>query len=226
MNVLFLRWRNSLSDVDVAFPKHRSKTGLQVLLLFCVLATTPTHGLSQEAVWRHSYQLEAAGRFTEAIVALEPVLANSHDAELKLIRKGWLNYLSGNYNESIRQYRFAMERNGNSVDARLGLTLPLLAQSRWREAEQSAKSALELAPNNYAGLLRLAIAEEGQRNWSAMAGTAATMVMFYPGDASAYVYLARANAWLNKRREAEAAYNAVLARFPGHLEAKWYLEKK
>ena len=179
-----------------------------------------------ESPWQQSYRLEGVGKYQEAIAAIDSTPANGPDAEFKLLRRAWLYYLPGNFNESIREYKLAIERNGKSLDARLGVLLPLLALKRWREAEQGARAALELSPNNYTALLRLAIAQEAQRDWGPMAKTAATLVETYPSDASAYVYLARAQAWLGKRDEAIAAYSAVLTRFPGHLEAKAYLEKQ
>ena len=189
-----------------------------------VLTMAPAH--AQEAAWQSSYQLEAAGKYTEAMAAIDGVPANGPDAELKILRRGWLTYLPGRFDESIREYRLAIERNPKSVDARLGLTLPLLAAKRWREAEQAAQAALNIAPNNYTAMLRLVIALEAQQDWNMMLKIAATMAANYPSDASAYVYLARANAWLGKREEAVAAYTATLSRYPGHLEAKAYLAKK
>jgi tetratricopeptide (TPR) repeat protein len=185
-----------------------------------------TQAVAQEAAWQSSYQLEAAGKYTEALAAIDTVAANGPDAELKILRRGWLYYLPGRFDESIREYRLAIDRNAKSVDARLGITLPLLAAKRWREAEQSAQAALALAPNNYTAMLRLVIALEAQKDWNIMAKVAANMVASYPTDASAYVYLARANAWLGKRDEAHAAYESALSRYPGHLEAKAYLAKK
>lgn len=193
---------------------------------FAALVLSSTAALADEAAWQSSYQLEAAGKYNEAVAVIDQVPVNGADAELKVLRRGWLYYLLGNYNESIREYRLAIERNSKSIDARLGIILPLLAQKRWREAEQNARAVLDIAPNNYYGLLRLTIALEAQRDWVVMAKTAATMVAGYPTDATAYTYLARANAWLDKRDEAVAAYTAVLSRVPGHLEAKAYLDKK
>lgn len=195
-------------------------------VLFISLSLSVTATTAQEASWANSYQLETAGKYIESIAAIEQVPANGSDAELKALRRGWLFYLLGNFNDSIREYRLAIDRNAKSLDARLGVILPLLAQKRWREAEQNAKAALDISPNSYLGLLRLAIAQEGLRDWSGMAKTSSTLVSSYPSDAPAYVYLARANAWLNKREEAIAAYTAVLSRYPGHLEAKAYLERK
>jgi tetratricopeptide (TPR) repeat protein len=194
--------------------------------VFAALILSATSVLADEAAWQSSYQLEAAGKYNEAIAAIDQVPVNGADAELKVLRRGWLYYLLGNFNESIREYRLAIERNNKSIDARLGVILPLLGQKRWREAEQSARDALDLAPNNYYALLRLTIALEAQRDWASMAKTAATMAAGYPTDATAYVYLARANAWINKRDDAVTAYTAVLSRIPGHLEAKAYLERR
>lgn len=201
------------------------RKALQLIALAATLGL-PAGARAQEAQWQNSYQLETAGKYAEAIAAIESIAATSPDAELKILRRGWLYYLLGSYNESIREYRLAIDRNGRSVDARLGVVLPLLAQKRWREAEQATRNALELAPNNYTALLRLAVAQEGQRDWPAMARTGGILVAAYPSDASAYVYLARAQAWLGKRDEAVAAYAAALARVPGHLEAKAYIDRK
>lgn len=181
---------------------------------------------AQEAAWQSSYSLEAAGKYAEAISAIDSVSVNGPEAELKLIRRGWLFYLPGRFDESIREYRLAMERNSRSVDARLGVILPLLAAKRWREAEQSARTALEMAPGNYTALIRLAVAQEGLRDWQAMARTGAILVALYNSDATAHVYTARANAWLGKRDDALVSYSAVLARYPGHLEARAYIDKK
>lgn len=191
-----------------------------------VLTLTATSVSALESVWQNSYQLEAAGKYGEAIAAMDAIRVNDPDDELKLLRRGWLYYLSGSFNESIREYRFAIELNSRSVDARLGVTLPLLAQKRWREAEQNARAALELAPNNYIALVRLSIALEARSNWVAMEKTAATMVAGYPSDATAYLYLARVKVQLGKRDEAIAAYTAVLSRSPGQREARAYLAKK
>lgn len=195
------------------------------VVLAAVLTLSATSVLAQDAAWKNSYQLEASGKYYEAIAAINHVPANGPDAELKALRRGWLYYLPGSFNESIREYRLAIERNRRSVDARIGVTLPLLAQKRWREAAQNAKAALELAPNNFTALLRLAMALEGQQDWEGMAQTATLMAASYPSEVSAYVYLARANVSLARQGDAIAAYTAVLVRDPSNLEAKTWLGK-
>jgi tetratricopeptide (TPR) repeat protein len=196
------------------------------IALMSALVLSPIAAHAEIPTWQNSYKLEAAGKYAEALTAIDSVAVNGADAELKSLRRGWLYYLQGNYSEAIREYRYSVERNKQSVDARLGITLPMLAQKRWREAEQNARESLELAPNNYTGLLRLTLALEGQRDWVNMAKTATTLVATYPTDATAYTYLARAYAWQGRRNEAVAAYTAVLSRYPGHLEAKAFIEAK
>lgn len=198
-----------------------------LLLAFTAAMVLQTNGVAaQEAVWQSSYAYEAAGKYTDAMSVLDSVTANGPDAELKLLRRGWLYYLPGRMDESIREYRLAIERNPKSIDARLGLTLPLLATKRWREAEQASKAVLELAPSSYVGQVRLAIAQEGLQDWNAMLKTASSLTTSFPSDATSFVYLARANAWLGKKQEAIAAYNAVLVRAPSNTEAKNFIDKK
>ncbi len=203
-----------------------SKTSALVLALAASWALPLHCAQAQEAVWQSSYTYEAAGKYVDAMAVLEGVAANGPDAELKLLRRGWLYYLPGRMDESIREYRLAIERNPKSVDARLGLTLPLLATKRWREAEQAARGVLELAPNSYIGQVRLAMAQEGLQDWSGLLKTASALTTAFPTDATSFVYLARANNGLGKKPEALAAYSAVLVRAPGHIEARNYFDKK
>jgi tetratricopeptide (TPR) repeat protein len=202
------------------------KHSLSLLALACALCLHASASQAQDAVWQTSYQLEWSGKYSEAALAMDAVAANGPDAELKLLRRGWLFYLAGKFDESIREYRLALDRNSHSMDARLGALLPLLAAKRWREAEQAARSALELAPHNYTALVRQAIAQEGLQDWPALTRTAQGLVADYPSDATAYTYLARAQAWQGKRAEAVAAYTAVLVRYPTHTEARAYIDKK
>ena len=197
-----------------------------LLALVAALSLQVTAARAQDSVWQNSYQFESSGKYMEAISALEAVPANGPDAEFKVLRRGWLFYLSGKYDESIREYRLAIDRNSHSIDARLGVALPLLASKRWREADQVARTVLDMAPHNYIALVRQAIAQEGLQDWPALTKTSQILVADFPGDATAYTYLARAYAWQGKSAEAAAAYNAVLVRYPTHTEAKNYIDKK
>lgn len=186
------------------------------------LACLATNAFGQSR-WQQSYESEAAGDYAGAMRALEPMLESQPGNEFVILRTAWLKYLNGDYNASLRDYRRALELNEQSLDAMLGITLPLLAQRRWREAAAQAQQALTVAPFNYYAHVRLMVAEEGLQQWRTLADHAADMTMRYPSDATFFVYLARARAWQGNVAAARAAYDHVLERAPGHEEAAAYL---
>jgi tetratricopeptide (TPR) repeat protein len=173
--------------------------------------------------WSLSYSLEAQGNYARAIQALSPVVKEDPNNEFARLRVAWLKYLNKDYNASIRDYQRALAINELSLDAMLGTTLPLLAQGRWREAEKAANAVLDIAPWNYYAHLRLLAAIEGQAQWDALAERARALSARYPSDATAIVYIARAEARRGNTKAAIDAYTAVLARVPGHVEATGYL---
>jgi tetratricopeptide (TPR) repeat protein len=173
--------------------------------------------------WSMSYTFEAQGNYARAIQALSPILKVEPGHEFARLRLAWLKYLNRDYNASIRDYNRALALNADSLDAQLGITLPLLAQGRWREAEKAAETVLAIAPWNYYAHLRLLIAAEGQARWDTLAERAALLSTRYPSDATALVYLARAEARRGNTADAVAAYEAVMARIPGHIEATAFI---
>lgn len=176
------------------------------------------------ALWEASYQLEAEGMYAEAATLIRPLRGKAPNQVLAVQRTAWLLHLQGNYNDAIQEYRMAIALNPVSVDARLGITLPLMAQKRWREATHKLKVILNLAPWHYTAHIRLLQVEEAQQQWETLARHAQNLARHYPGDATALVYLARARAWQARKSEAKAAYARVLARSPHHVEATRYLE--
>ncbi|MBF0273111.1 MAG: hypothetical protein HQL98_13760 [Magnetococcales bacterium] len=212
-----------LHSLSGASPRPVRGTGAALLLAALLLASAPAN--AGESLWAHSYRLETEGRLVEALGVLDPVPVNGPDAELRCLRRAWLLYLLGGHNESIREYRLAIERNGASLDARLGLLLPLLALERWDETQREARTILDKAPHNYLALLRLAVAQAGSREWQGVVQTAHTLITAFPSDAMGFLYLARARTGLGQKREAAEAYRAVLVRLPDQAEAKAALEQ-
>lgn len=174
--------------------------------------------------WAESYRLEALTQYDAASKALDPIISKYARNEFAVLRQGWLNYLQGNHNQSIKDYQKAIEINPDSLDAKLGITLPLLAQQRWNEVASTIDQILKIAPWNYYAHLRLMIAEEGMKQWATLEKHARNVFSRYPSDATILVYLARAQRWLNKNTEAREAYKLVLERVPGHIEALQFLE--
>ncbi|MDP2832890.1 MAG: tetratricopeptide repeat protein [Pseudomonadota bacterium] len=195
----------------------------RIIVILFALSSLPA--LAEESAWQKSYQLEAGTRYAEALAALNGV-EESADAGFALSRRGWLAYLQGKNQDAHAFYKRALERNPGSLEARLGITLPLLAQQRWREAAMYARQVIAESAWDYTAHVRLLAALEGQRDWRSMAEHAERLVERYPSDTTAWVYLARAQAWLGDVREARKAYSRTLERYPDHLEATRYLASK
>lgn len=193
------------------------KRNILIPLLLAVLPAGLLH--AGEADWSRSYALESAGKTAEALASLD-ALAKDDDTHLQLLRRGWLNYQLGKYDESLKYYAQASARYPRSVEALLGETLPLLATRRWDEAAARARKALEIAPWNYTAATRLMVALEAQKDWQALAKLAGDMAERFPSDATVLVYLARAESALSWKAEAAGSWQAVLDRSPGHAEAR------
>ncbi|MDP2809790.1 MAG: tetratricopeptide repeat protein [Rhodocyclaceae bacterium] len=191
-----------------------------IALALAFLATTAL--ATDETAWQKSHRLEAAGKYAEASTSLNG-LESGADASFVLSRRGWLAYLQGQYNEAISHYNRALDKNPRSLEARHGITLPLLAQQRWREAAVVARQIVAESAWDYTAHVRLLVAEEGQQDWRGLQEHAERLTGRYPSDATVWVYLARAHAWQRHVREAREAYGRVLDRYPGHLEATRYI---
>jgi len=194
---------------------------LMLLSVFC----GNLYGKTAVDPWLTSYQLEARGKYEQAEKVLAPLLDKGSSNELAMLRTGWLKYLQGSYNNAIESYKQTLKLNPDSIDARNGIILPLLAQQRWREATLYAMQVIKESRWNYVAHLRLILAEAGQRKWATLAKHARELTSRYPTDATILVHLARAEAWLGNDKAAKVAYEKVLERVPAHLEAKWYLKK-
>lgn len=188
-----------------------------ILFSQCLLVAASAYGDTNP--WKESYRLENQYQYDAALSALNHA---SGDDELLLLRRGWLNYLKGSNSKAIEYYKKAISKNGNSLDARLGIILPLLAQQRWREAEQNANNALSIAPWNYYAHIRLMQAEQGLKQWQQLAKHAQTVHTRYPSDATVLIYLAHAQQRLGNHDAAKAAYQKVLQLLPDNFEASQY----
>lgn len=198
-----------------------------ITVVICSAIVLSYSGIAWAAVdpWAESYRLQALSQFKNAAKALDPVIKKNPKHDFAVSRRAWLNYLRGAHSQAIRDYQQALKINPKSLDARLGLILPLLAQQRWREASSHANKVLKISPWNYYAHVRLMICEEGEKKWKTLAKHAAKVAQRYPSDATIQVYLSRAYLWQKKHALAAAAYKRVLERVPGHIEASQYLAK-
>jgi len=182
-----------------------------------------THSFAAIDQWKESYRLESLSQYDVAVKIMDAIIKNESKNDFAVMRRGWLNYLRGKHDSAISDYKKALTMNKQSLDAKLGVILPLLAQQRWNEAVKFSKDVLKIAPWNYYAHVRLMVAEEGQKRWKTLAKHADEMYRRYPSDATILVYLARAQRWLGDNGAARGAYIKVLKRIPGHIEASQFL---
>ena len=194
-----------------------------IVLILLIIGVMSHQAMAAETAWEASYRLEVAGQYADAITALQSGKTAKKEPELTELRIAWLHYLQGKYNDAVGHYESAMKINSDSIDARLGIVLPLLAQQRWKESEKYLKQVIEASPWHYTAHVRLMIAEEGQKKWNVLAKHAKEVSRRYPTDTTVLVYLARASYWAGDGDGAKEAYMKVLNRLPGHFEAVGYL---
>ncbi len=178
---------------------------------------------AQADPWAESYKLEAARKYAEAQAQMEKVVARQPSNDFAVMRTAWLSYLQGQHAESEKHYRRAIEINTRSIEARLGLMLPLMAQYRWADATKVGRDVLAVSPWDYHAHTRLMVCEEATSRWDDLAKHAAEVAVRYPSDATALVYWARAESALGNPRRAKTLFNQVLERYPGHDEASRYV---
>jgi tetratricopeptide (TPR) repeat protein len=201
-----------------------SKLILLVLIFHSAAAASATKPTT--SVWEKSYTLESQKKYAEAANVIKPALDKAPKDELALIRMGWLNYLLAKYNESAEYYHKALDVNADSIDARLGLTLPLLAEQRWKEAALYANQVISINAWSYLAHTRLMISESGLAQWEVLEKHASEFIKRYPSDVSGFLFLARAQAMLGKKQQATQNYEKTLERAPTNMEAIKYLEGK
>ncbi|MDQ7002581.1 MAG: tetratricopeptide repeat protein [Ghiorsea sp.] len=200
---------------------------MKIFIMVSLLSLGFTHvalASNSQDIWLQSHVLESKGEYEKAAAVLQPWVSNNV-SEYAMLRYAWLNYLQGNYSDAIEDYKHALNFNRRSFDARLGISLPLMAQGRWKEASRYLKQVIGQSPYHYTAHVRLMACEAGLRQWGTLEQHSKSIAAYYPSDATILVYLARAYVWQDEKEQAKATYQRVLKRFPNHIEANKFLHK-
>jgi tetratricopeptide (TPR) repeat protein len=171
--------------------------------------------------YAQSYKLETDKQFDASEQSIRP-MADRGD-EYALLRQAWLAYQAGNYKLSEARYSAIVGRNPSLVEARLGLMLPLMAQSRWKDAAAQAREVLAQNPGQYIAHVRLLRCEEAMKQWDVVEAHADQMAALYLSDSDILIAKARARAARRQVAAARDAYATVLTRTPDNEEAQLYL---
>ena len=199
----------------------------KLLLLALWLTAFAAHAALSDAAIRdayhQSYRYEKAQNYPDAIRTLAPVIDAYPKGYTVNLRLGWLHYLQGAHASARAHYEAAIKVAPDSIEARLGLLLPLLAQERYTGAEAVARQIVRVDPANYYGNLRLAFSLRMQEKPAAAEEILARQLAFYPTDISLL------NEWglvkLAQGQPAERIFNDVLTLDPENVVAKAQLAR-
>jgi len=167
-----------------------------------------------------SYQQEQSKNYAAAITSLTDV----PDSYLLELRLGWLYYLKGSYSSAITHYQAAIKREPDSIEARLGYLLPLLALGKHQDVHTVARFVLAIDGENYLANLRLAYSLRMNMKNDQALDILGRMAKRYPTDTSVLIEQALNYTAMNQRETALPLYNQVLLLDQSNTIAKPYAD--
>ena len=155
---------------------------LALQTLLCCAAMQAADDAAQLDAVRKSVELERAGKLPDAIAALGKDDSAATGSYFRNVRLGWLNYESATYPEAERYYQIASGLAPTSIEALQGLTLSLLAENKYADADAAARKVLQLDAGNFSANLRLAIALRQQSKVSGAVEILRQLLVGYPSN--------------------------------------------
>ena len=199
----------------------------KIVLLFLFIFYT-AFGLSYDEIkdaYYRSYQYEKTGNYDDAIKSLMPVYKSYPEGYTINLRLGWLYYLDKKYANSIFHYEKAMKVAPYSIEAKLGYTLPLLAQGKYADVEKVCYQILNTDFYNYYGNLRLSFVLRMQKKYDIAEKVINKMLVIYPTDVNFLLELGLLRFFTGKKDDAKKILRDLLILDPENVTAKEYLEK-
>ena len=199
-----------------------------VLIFSLAFLALSTFGLDYQAIkkaYQKSFFYEKIGDYKDAIRVLMPVYKAYPDGYMINLRLGWLYYLWGKYDNSEFHYRKADKAIPTSVESKLGLSLPLMAQQKWGEAEATLYRVIAIDFYNYYGNLRLAKVLGKEKKYKQQIAVALKMLNIYPTSVPFLVVLGEGYYNLGNLQKAEEILKNVLILDPENSTAKALLKK-
>ncbi len=171
-----------------------------------------------------SYQFEDKQDYDNAIKVMVPLYDKFPAYYTLNLRFGWLYYLSGKHAHAQRYYRAAIAANAGSVEAQLGLTLPLLAEKNFSEVEKICRHIMETDPFNFLANLRLSKALMGQEKLKPAKRVLLKMLTLYPTNVDYLNQLGRVYRALGDKDAAHLVYNDLVILDPDNEGAREYFD--
>jgi len=192
-----------------------------MLVVFTNLNAQVDFETTKEA-YAKSYELEAQGDFKEAANEIKGIYnEGSYESNLRL---GWLNYMAGNFNESIAFYKKGMELMPYAEEAKFGYIFPLSALGKWDEVIKVYKQVLENSNHNTKALYYLGTIYYNRKQYDKAISNFKQLVDLYPFDYDGLYMYAWSNLQLGKKKEAKILFQKALLNKPNDTKAFEALE--
>lgn len=142
---------------EIEMKKYKIISVLFISAIFIFLGITVTSRTGDDKVksFNESIRFENEGKYEQAISTLTKIYSANKEDHLINIRLGWLYYQKKDYTKSKEYYRNSIKLNTASIEAKLGLTLPLSALNEWDEIKKLYLDIINLDSKNYTANLRL-----------------------------------------------------------------------
>ena len=196
-----------------------------VLIFFLVIATLANAESEVTEAYTRSYMYERVFDYNDAIKTLLIVYQKYPQGYTLNLRLGWLYYLLGNYANALSHYQDAIRIAPGALDAKMGQTLPLLAQKRWLDVEQILYQILQTDYYNYYANLRLVYVLRMQEKYELAEAVGKKMLVLYPIDLSFLTELALVKQAQQDKDSALKIYQDILILDPENYFARTYLQQ-
>ncbi|MBF0236349.1 MAG: hypothetical protein HQM12_01480 [SAR324 cluster bacterium] len=177
----------------------------------------------QEAYYR-SYSYEKIQDYDNALKTLMPVYQKYPEGYNVNLRFGWIYYLKGAYANALEHYQKSITAAPYSVTAKLGHTLPLMAQQKWEQVTQELYEVINTDYYNYYGNLRLSYGLRMQKKFDLAEKVIYKMLLIYPTDISLLTELLLIRITNGQQSEAEKIATDLLILDPENIIAKGFFQ--
>ncbi|MFN0203677.1 MAG: tetratricopeptide repeat protein [Bacteroidia bacterium] len=186
-------------------------------VLACMLVIFNLPIFAQSGVFEKSYGLEGEMKYAEAAKVLKAgTLPDCYECNLRL---GWLYYKDNKFDEAVKSYSKAIQLKPMSIEARLGILLPLSTQEKWGDIQAIYKEILKIDPNHSSANYGLGLSYYYQKDYTSADAYFTKVINLYPFDYSTNLMLGWTKYFLGKKQEAEVLFNRVLCYYPTDASA-------
>lgn len=170
-----------------------------------------------QKAFSESYELEAKGDFKAAADKLKTVY--DEGAYEQNLRLGWLNYMAGNFNESLAFYQKSMELMPYADEPRFGYIFPLSALGRWDEVISIYERILENSHHNTKAMYNLGTIYYNRKQYDKALEYFKNITDLYPFDYDGLHMYGWCNLQLGKKKEARLLFEKALLNRPDDISA-------